>query len=586
MSVSRSLSLWMRVLRCVLRPAAIAAFVAAPSLALAANTFQDFSADFPAPPLPPAQVLTNVAHLEPGSLNGGTDGSVNFLRLVNDGVAGTGQAGLNQVPSNVGPYNQLVFEFDIRMNDPVTGADGFSFAYLPVANHGSAGAAPALGEEPNLAGALGVGFDTWNNSDADDNDPARGNGSLPDSLSIHWNGAQIGLSLDMVTAGLPEAWLENDATKHVLISLTPTGADQIIDLQVFEPSTGLTATMSRTAIGMPQYDGRIGFSGRVGGENQNQDIDNVWTTFDNGTPIFTVVNDFDAGVPPPPSAPTLLGGTPYAAMQHANPPGGTLSPTFPLPPAGGPADGDYRLTENIGSQQNSIAFDKTFSTLKAGQQILGSFDIRVQNDNANTADGMSFMILDTAIYGDSGPLAAGHFGAAPAEDPNFPGVIGLGFDTFDNDEDFVAGDPNGCGGGGPCLDRLANSISAHANGVQLDQQFLPNIAYNDGNWIEVQFALSIVDNGTGGLSGFLDVLTTDLATGEVFLAFAGLPVDNLPENVRFAFAARTGGEQDIQSLDNVNIQQIPEPSSILIAVSAIGLVAFVQRRRMPARRGA
>lgn len=589
MIANRKSSFWTRALRCVLRSAAFAALVAAPSWILAADTFQDFSADFPPPPAPPPLTLGGTAAVVPGSLTGEPSGS--FLRLTTDGInSQVNQAGLSQVPTNVGPYSQLIFEFDFRMNDPATGADGFSFMYLPVSTYGVAGVAPALNEEPNAAGVFGVGFDSWNNDDATDGtDVGLGgvDGSTPNSLSIHWNGTRLtSVSMLNPALGLPADWLENDLTKHAFISLTPSGADQLIDVIVTEPSTGLAAVVSATAVNMPQYDGRIGFSGRTGGENQNQDIDNVVTNFNNGTVITTLVNDFNTPNPPPPGPPTLLGGTPYAAQQHGGVPAGSIKPTFPLPPSGGLADGEYRLTENVGGLQNSIAFDKTFSTLQPGQQILGSFDIRVQNSNANTADGMSFMILDTSIYGDTGPLPASHFAAATAEDPNFPGVIGLGFDTFDNDEDFVAGDPNGCGGGGPCLDRLANSISAHANGVQLDQQFLPNIAYNDGNWIQVQFALSLVDDGAGGLSGFLDVIATDLTTGESFFAFGGVPIADVPENVRFAFAARTGGEFDVQSLDNVNIQQIPEPSSVLIAVTALGLVGFGQRRRLLAKRDA
>lgn len=572
MTLPRFMSSWTHALRCVRRSAAVAALLVAPPFAIAGNTFQDFTSNFPPPP----------------------DPSQRFMRITDDNVANNGQVGLGQVPSNVGAYDNLTFDFDFRINDPATGADGFGFLYLPVATNGISGAAPALSEEPNVPGMFGVGFDTWNNGDHDDNNPGRGEGSLPDSLSIHWDNAQIGASLDMVTAGLPEAWLENAVTKHARISITPGVGGQNIDLLVTEPSTGLSASMSRFAAGMTQYDGRLGFAGRTGGENQNQDVDNIYSTFTpaGGSPITTLISDFDVGGVSVPvdltnvahyqngslNSPTLVNGTRFWSRQHDLAPEGVIVPSGPLPPGGGVADGEYELTtDGFGSQQNSIAFDRTLRTMHAGDIVRGRFDIRVVNTNVNTADGMSMMLMDTTVYGETGPLAVGHFAAAPAEDPNFAGVVALGFDTFDNDEDFAAGDPNGCGGGGPCLDRRANSISAHANGAQLDQQFLPNITYDDGNWIRIQFELALVDDGSGGLAGFLDVLATDLTTGEMFPAFGGLAVPNVPANLRVAFAARTGGEWDGQFVDNINI--VPEPSSILIALSAFGLVAVGQRRK-------
>jgi hypothetical protein len=580
---------WAQLTRRLLRPAAVAALMVAPSFALAANTVQDFSANFPPPPGPTPLTLTGIAHLQPGSLTG--DPSVSFLRLTDDNVGANGQAGLGQVLSNVGAYDRLVFDFDFRANDPAAGADGFSFAYLPVSTYGASGPAPALNEEPNAAGVLGIGFDTWNNDDGTDGtDVGLGgvDGSLPDSLSLHWNGTRLA-SVSMLNPilSLPADWLENDMTKHATITIVPGVGGSDVHLLVTEPSSTLTAQPFGTGAGtfvtgLLPYDGRIGLSGRTGGENQNQEIDNMVSTFTpaGGSPIVTLVNDFDSLGPPPPPAPTLLGGTPFAAQQHGQPPAGGVVPTFPLPPSGGDADGHYQLTaDNIPSQLNSIAFDKTFGTLRDGDVIVGSFDIRVVNTNANTADGMSFMLADTAIYGDTGPLAPG---VNITEDPNNGGMVALGFDTFDNDEDFAAGDPNGCGGGGPCVDRRANSISAHANGAQLDQQFLPNIQYNDGNWIQVQFALTAIDDGAGGLAGLLDVVATDLTTGETFQAFGGLGIPNLPADLRVAFGARTGGEFDGQFIDNVNIEHqaaIPEPSSIALAVTAFGLVAFGQRRR-------
>jgi hypothetical protein len=598
MMSSRCLSSFARTACRVLGRLAIACVVLAPAFAIGQTTFQDFSADFPPPPPPTPLTLTGSATLAPGTLTG--DPSVSYLQLTQNANGLSGSAGLGQVLSNTGAYESLIFDFDFRMDDPATGADGFGFQYLPVSSFGVSGPAPALHEEPNFAGGFGIGFDSWNNDDATDGTDvglSPGDGSTPDSLSLHFNGARLA-SVSMLNPAvgpggpLPPAWLENNTTKHATITVVPdAGAGgSFVHLLVTEPSSTLVAEPfgagGMLVTGLSPYDGRVGFSGRTGNENQEEAIDNLTSTFDPAgpdPPFTTLINNFDSAAPPPPPQPTILGGTPFAARQHGGPPPGTIVPTFPpIPPGGGPAEGHYQLTDNTGGILNSIAFDKTFGTLADGHQIIGSFDIRVVNTNVNTADGMSFMLADTTLYGETGPI-----GGSPnvSEDPNNPGMVALGFDTFDNNEDFLAGDPTGCGpqdppavGSGPCIDRRANSISVH-NGAQVDQQFLAGVTYNDGNWIRVDFALTAVDNGTGGLNGLLDVVVTDLTTGATFPAFGGLGVGTLPTDLRVAFGARTGGEFDFQLLDNVNITHIPEPSTYALACVAAAGLYLVRRRR-------
>jgi hypothetical protein len=592
MSRSTSSSFWARSARRLLGSAALAALLS-PAFASAADTVQDFSANFPPPPPPTPITFAGVAHFETGSLTSTPGGS--FARITNDGVGANGSIGLSQFAGQVGAYDSLKFEFDFRMNDAATGADGFSFKYLPVSANGISGASPIIGEEPNLAGTFGIGFDSWNNDDATDG-TSTGlggvDGSLPDSFSLHWNGSKVAGagdpsgSVSTLALGLPADWLENSNTKHATITITPGVGGQNVHLLVTEPSTGMfTNPFGPTGVlvpGMTQYDGRVGFSGRTGGENQNQDVDNLVATFDPagaGAPIVGT-QDFNTTVaPPPPPSPTLLGGTPFSPQHHGGAgPNGSIQPTFGALPGGGDADGHYQLTPNVGDTLNSIAFDRTLPTLHAGDTVNGSFDIRVQDSNGATADGLSFLMLDTTVYGETGPLATT---VGVSEDPNNANSVSLGFDTFDNDEDFAAGDPLGCGGPVACTERRANSISAHANGVQLDQQFLPNVEYDDGNWINIQFALSVLDNGSGGLGGFLDVIATDTVTGNSFIAFSGLPIASVPANMRFAFGARTGGEADAQSVDNVNISvtPVPEPSTFVLFGLAAGGLYVLRRRR-------
>jgi len=178
------------------------------------------------------------------------------------------------------------------------------------------------------------------------------------------------------------------------------------------------------------------------------------------------------------------------------------------------------------------------------------------------------------------------------EDPNAPGIVGIAFDTFDNDENFAAGDPNGCGGGGPCADRLGNISSAHSNGAQVDVQFVPDdaldtpavandtISFVNGNWIHVDATITLADNGSGGLGGFLDMVLTDTVTGNTFQPFAGIALPFVPQDMRLAFGARTGGAFDEHAVDNVLLSYtpVPEPSTfVLFGLASAGL--YMARRR-------
>ena len=78
----------------------------------------------------------------------------------------------------------------------------------------------------------------------------------------------------------------------------------------------------------------------------------------------------------------------------------------------------------------------------------------------------------------------------------------------------------------------------------------------------------------------------DAADGSVHAPFDNVFVPGLafPNGARLGFAARTGGAADEFNIDNVNVQFIPEPSSVALAIVAVlaGLTVAYRRRRAAA----
>ncbi len=109
-----------------------------------------------------------------------------WLRVGADGI-GSQQNNVSWDQLYGGSYTDAEINFDIRISqgDPAVNdkADGFGFKYINSTVHGETGAFYTAGEEPNLEGSLGVGFDIWDNGDSD--------GNATTSVSLHWDGAVV-----------------------------------------------------------------------------------------------------------------------------------------------------------------------------------------------------------------------------------------------------------------------------------------------------------------------------------------------------------------------------------------------------------
>ncbi len=231
------------------------------------------------------------ASLDPPSLLGGSPYTIwnrSGLRpeLIQVGNTGT-QGYLRVAPEAGGVANVIAFahdgsaasdeyhvSFDFRgLSEEGSRADGMSFLLVPVETYGAEGAETiAFGphEEPSLAGAFGVGFDTFN-SDGDAQDEPEGRPNVGNHVSIHFDGAKLSQTnfdptedLDLVTTD-PTVW--HNALidiKGDTLSVTITdGADASVHV-ITENIPGLSQMGAVRPV----------FAARTGGAFDNYEIDN------------------------------------------------------------------------------------------------------------------------------------------------------------------------------------------------------------------------------------------------------------------------------------------------------------------------
>ncbi|MGB3802622.1 MAG: LamG-like jellyroll fold domain-containing protein, partial [Sphingopyxis granuli] len=196
------------------------------------------------------------------------DGENDFLRLTD---------ALNNNPHNsvffsaTGSGRQDVVDvgFDFRIErraGQATDPDGIAFAWLPVALYGAGGPGPTIprsgssGLEPNVAGALGIGFDSFaNNGEVNAN-----------HVSIHYNGVKL---TDIASPGLTLA--SGDWT-HARILMTRTAGGTLLTVRLTaEGGTAIEVVTDYFIPGMELEAGRVALSASQGTSTGDQDVDNI-----------------------------------------------------------------------------------------------------------------------------------------------------------------------------------------------------------------------------------------------------------------------------------------------------------------------
>src|ERR1043166_144538 len=194
-----------------------------------------------------------------------------FLRLANNTASNLNSIVFDRTAT--GAVSTVVATFDFRMTQVSSRADGMGFALLPTSVFGTNGPAIAplngLSEEPNLTGAIGVGFDIYQNS----YDPNANH------VSVHYNGVLLSSPV-----AVPPFDLANGNFHRAEITIRFTDAGALVTVRLtpnINRSPGPTSTLFSDFLiaGVSAYEGRPAFGARTGGANALEDLDNVNVRF-------------------------------------------------------------------------------------------------------------------------------------------------------------------------------------------------------------------------------------------------------------------------------------------------------------------
>jgi len=249
--------------------------------------------------------------------------------------------------------------------------------------------------------------------------------------------------------------------------------------------------------------------------------------------------------------------TPYTITQHGSAPG-------PASTTGGPTGTFLRLTNDIASQMNTLAFDEVPAF--TGPQPDGlemQFDYRMSEEATHTgccgqrADGFGVALMATALYGTTGDGPA----TIPWERPAYAAAFSVGFDIFE-DPDFDS-----------------DVVTLNWDGLQIAEFATTGMHLNTGVFNQVN--ITIIPDGTDAKVSVTIIEDIHGSPGAPLTIFSdavipGMDMYNLP-GFRAVLGGRTGGAYVAADIDNIHFQSIPEPMTI--ALFGLGGLALLRKRR-------
>jgi hypothetical protein len=206
-------------------------------------------------------VLSNHGGRAAELVAGGPTGT--FLRLAHASTGGTNNT-VAFASTGEGTFASVAVAFDLRMipRGPASRADGIGMALLPTRLYGDAGRVPAFAMEPNLPGALGVGFDIWNNNEVSNN-----------HVSLHFNGVTLAAN----AIPLSTFDLANGQFFRAEVVAERVAGGSLVTVVLTPPGGGTPITVfdKRFVGGLDLLGARLAFGAMTGGEQADHDIDNI-----------------------------------------------------------------------------------------------------------------------------------------------------------------------------------------------------------------------------------------------------------------------------------------------------------------------
>lgn len=437
----------------------------------------------------------------PGVTAGGPDGD--FYRLLADGVGGQ----TNHLVYNLtdgGAYGTINASFDYRIASAGTAADGIGFFFVPTSLYGTTGDGPNVtAEEPNTAATLAFGIDLYN---------------TVNDYSVHWNGTEIS------NVG-PNPATEIDSNAGVFhrvnINLTPVGNSMHVQYTVTPDIFGTPGTpvvlFDQGVVGLSPYENRIQFAGRTGGATMDADVDNlnVQYTALSSLPVASapgLFQDFD-------SANT----TTVNALTHG---AGPIAQQI----GGGPSGAFVRLiNDGVNSQKNSVIFDRAADAGITNKQQTISFDMRLDSQTGDPADGVGIYLLPTAVYGTNGTGGAITPNELEQELGAVAGALHVGFDLH------------------PAA--TTNDVVVTLDGNVIGRFPVSGLNLDSGVFNNAQIQLTPTAGGTS----LSVILTPDSqgTPGAPVTAVSGVLLPGPTFDYRVQIGARSGGLNHSADIDNV-----------------------------------
>ena len=180
---------------------------------------------------------------------------------------------------------------------------------------------------------------------------------------------------------------------------------------------------------------------------------------------------------------------------------------------------------------NSIAFGQTATGVF--QRVVVDFDFRVSSPADDPADGFSFMLIPTSLYGTNGPGVLQ--GVSAFEEPSFGGVFGIGFDVY----------PRG----------TQNDVSAHWNSVEYQNVTMVNSNINLTAGVFHHANVLVVYEAGGARVSVTLTPNINGTVGPPYIPINNLFIPGLSNfSSRVEFGGRTGGLNMSVDLDNILVR--------------------------------